>query len=68
MAKTPLQHSIKRGRLTKGEDDAQEDGILSPLYEEGEKGGNPESPEAEGLPDFMPRDPMGFLPRGSREK
>jgi hypothetical protein len=57
-----LEHDIKKGKLNKAEDDVHESGILTPLYEEGEKGGNPESPAAEELgADFHPPDPMGFL-------
>ena len=57
-----VKSSEHKGKLTKGEDDVERDGMLSPLYEEGEKGGNPESPAAEELDgDMTPPDPMGFL-------
>lgn len=67
-----IEHSQKKGKLTKAEDEVHESGMLTPLYEEGEKGGNPESPAAEELgADFHPPDPMGFLKNlghGGREK
>ena len=59
-----LEHSQKKNTLTKPED-AAEGCVLTPLYEVGEKGGNPESPAPLDAPDFEPRDPMGYLPKGA---
>ena len=52
---------MARGKLSEGGDSVPKDGVLTPLYEEGEKGGNPESPAPEELDFKTPPDPMGFL-------
>lgn len=68
-----IEHGVKKGKLSEGGDEPGKDGLLSPLYEAGDKGGNKESPAAEELPvEFTPPDPMGFLKHlgkeGGREK
>ena len=62
---------MAKDKLTKAEADVHESGILTPLYEHGEKGGNPESPAPVDSETFSPPDPMGFLKKlgsGGREK
>lgn len=62
---------MAKGKLTKGEDDVAKGDVLSPLYELGNKGGNPEAPAPDDFENFSPRDPMGFLNglgSGGREK
>jgi hypothetical protein len=68
-----LEHGVKKGKLSEGGDEIPKDGVLTPLYEEGEKGGNPESPAPEELAVKLgPPDPMGFLKHlgegGGKEK
>lgn len=57
--------SVKKDKMTEAGEASG--GIVSPLYEEGTKGGNSESPSPEEY-DFMPRDPLGYLPAGAKEK
>lgn len=65
------EHGVRRGKLSEGGDSVPKDGVLTPLYEEGDKGGNPESPAPEELEFGKVPDPMNFLKHlgsGGREK
>jgi len=63
-----IEHGVRKGKLSEGGDGVAKDGVLTPLYEEGEKGGNSESPIPTDGPDFTPRDPLGLLPKGSGKR
>jgi hypothetical protein len=49
-------------------DTTDKEGMVTPLDFEGRKGGNPDSPKAMDPHEIDPRDPMGFLPKGSKER
>lgn len=63
-----IEHGVRKNRLSPGGDEVAKNGILTPLYEEGEKGGNSESPLPVDTPDFSPPDPLGLLPKGAEER
>jgi hypothetical protein len=55
-------------KLEKGEQGVKKGEMVSPLSYQGHKGGNSESPAAEEPEAFEPRDPNGYLPKGSTER